>query len=310
MTDAGPAVVAVVGPTAVGKSEVALELADMLEHRVEVVNGDAMQLYAGLDVGTAKLLPQQRRGVPHHLLDLWTVDERASVVAYRDAARHVIDTVLGSGGAPVVVGGSGLYVQAALDELDVPPTDPAIRARYEARLADEGPAALHRELAQRDPHAAAAIHPGNGRRLVRALEVVELVGSFTARLPADRAPWRPTLWFGLDGTDAWLDARIDARTAAMWDDGLLAEAAALVPLGLATSPTAARALGYAEALAVLDGHLAPAEAVARTALRTRQLVRRQRRWFRRDARIAWLDAERGPQDAARRIAAAAARGQS
>lgn len=310
MTDHAHPVVAVVGPTAVGKSAVALALAALLERRVEVVNADAMQLYAGLDVGTAKLLPQQRRGVPHHLLDLWTVRERASVVEYRDAARRIIEAVLGRGGTPVVVGGSGLYIQAALDELDVPPTDPDVRARFEARLASEGPAALHRDLARRDPAAAEAVHPANGRRLVRALEVVELVGSFTARLPADPVQWRPTRWFGLDARDAWLDARIEARTAAMWDDGLLAEAAALVPAGLAGSPTAARAVGYEEALAVLEGRTGTAESVARTALRTRQLVRRQRRWFRRDPRIAWLDAEMGPEAAARRIAAAVAPGRS
>jgi tRNA dimethylallyltransferase len=303
---AGPAVVAVVGPTATGKSDAAVALAGLLGSPIEVVNADAMQLYRGLDIGTAKLPVDRRGGVPHHLLDLWPVAHRASVVEYRQAARAAVADVLARGALPVVVGGSGLYLRALLDELDVPPTDPVVRARYQERLAQEGPAALHAELAGRAPDAAQAIDPANGRRIVRALEVVELVGSFTARLPAEPAQWRPTRWFALDGRDDWLDARIDERAAAIWQHGLLAEAAGLLPQGLAQSPTAARAVGYQEALAVLAGDLDEPSAVARTALRTRQLVRRQRKWFRRDRRIRWLDAAAGPGAAASRIASALA----
>ncbi len=298
--------VALVGPTAVGKSTVAVALAQLWRGRaIEVVNADAMQLYRELSIGTAKVDRATTAAVPHHLLDLWPLSHRASVVEYRQAARAAIVGIAQRQGLPVVVGGSGLYLTAALDDLDVPGTDPQVRARYETMLAERGPSALHEELRRRDPAAADQIAPENGRRLVRALEVVELTGSFRARLPRDPPAWIPTRWIGLRAEQAALDAVIDARSAAMFDGGLLAEAAELAEQGLRDSPTARKAVGYQEALAVLDGHLSRADAAALTARRTRQLARRQMRWFRRDRRIQWWDVRPGadPTDVARQIAA-------
>jgi tRNA dimethylallyltransferase len=298
--------VALVGPTAVGKSAVAVALAQLLAPtQVEILNADAMQLYRGMDIGTAKLDAAARAAVAHHLLDLWPVTHRASVVQYRDAARTVLRAVVGRGGLPVMVGGSGLYLTAALDELDVPATNPVVRARYEAMLADLGPAALHDALHRRDPQAAAGIDPANGRRLVRALEVVELTGRFRSRLPQEATPWIATRWIGLTADLAALDAAIDTRVRAMWEGGLAEEVAALLDEGLRGGPTASKAVGYREAIAFLDGELDRDDAVAATALRTRQLARRQLRWFRRDPRIDWLTVQPGqdPAPIARLVAA-------
>ncbi len=298
--------VALVGPTAVGKSAAAVALAALRAPRsVVVLNGDAMQLYRGMDVGTAKVDAASRAAVPHRLLDLWPVTHRASVVEYRDAARAELRQ-LDPAALPILVGGSGLYLTAVLDDLQVPATDPVVRDRYERRLADSGPEALHEELARRDPAAAAAIEPANGRRLVRALEVVELTGSFRARLPRDPPAWLPTLWVGLAAPMAELDRAIDERVADMWRDGLVEEVSVLAGAGLREGPTASKAVGYQECLAHLDGELTRSEAIAATARRTRQLARRQLRWFRRDPRITWLDAGLGatgsPQRVAERVA--------
>lgn len=281
-------VVAVVGPTATGKSDLGVELALALGG--EVVNADASQLYRGMDIGTAKLSPGERRGVPHHQLDVIDVTDEASVAAYQQAARADIDAISGRGAVPVVVGGSGLYVRAALDRLEIPPTDAAVRARWESRLAAEGPAALHAELAARDPAAGAAILPSNGRRVVRALEVVELTGRpYSATMPT-RELVRPTVMLGLRADRDTLDRRVEARARRMYDQGLLDEVRSLLPHGLRDGGTASRAIGYAQALRVLDGDLTPEEAVAETAQATRRLVRRQESWFRPDPRIHWLDA--------------------
>lgn len=281
-------VVAVVGPTATGKSDLGVELALALGG--EVVNADASQLYRGMDIGTAKLSPGERRGVPHHQLDVIDVTDEASVAAYQQAARADIDAISGRGAVPVVVGGSGLYVRAALDRLEIPPTDTAVRARWESRLAAEGPAALHAELAARDPAAGAAILPSNGRRVVRALEVVELTGRpYSATMPT-RELVRPTVMLGLRADRDTLDRRVEARARRMYDQGLLDEVRSLLPHGLRDGRTASRAIGYAQALRVLDGDLTPEEAVAETAQATRRLVRRQESWFRPDPRIHWLDA--------------------
>lgn len=281
-------VVAVVGPTATGKSDLGVELALALGG--EVVNADASQLYRGMDIGTAKLSPGERRGVPHHQLDVIDVTDEASVAAYQQAARADIDAISGRGAVPVVVGGSGLYVRAALDRLEIPPTDAAVRARWESRLAAEGPAALHAELAARDPAAGAAILPSNGRRIVRALEVVELTGRpYSATMPT-RELVRPTVMLGLRADRDTLDRRVEARARRMYDQGLLDEVRSLLPHGLRDGRTASRAIGYAQALRVLDGALTPEEAVAETAQATRRLVRRQESWFRPDPRIHWLDA--------------------
>jgi tRNA dimethylallyltransferase len=281
-------VVAVVGPTATGKSALAIALARAIGG--EVVNADSMQLYCGMDIGTAKLSVGERDGVAHHLLDLWPVTYPASVAEYQERARSVIDELHGRGAVPVLAGGSGLYVRAALDRMEFPGTDPQLRAALEAELAAAGPAPLHERLAQRDPAAAAAILPTNGRRIVRALEVVELTGRpFTAALPSYDAVY-DVVQIGLDVDDAILDRRVDERVERMFAAGLVGEVRTLADLGLRDGRTASRALGYQQVLAMLDGTLTEPEAIAATAMATRRFVRRQRSWFRRDPRIRWLTA--------------------
>jgi tRNA dimethylallyltransferase len=285
-----PPVVAVVGPTATGKTALAVALA----HRLggEVVNADSMQLYRGMDIGTAKPDLVERNGVPHHLLDLWHVREAASVAAYRELARAEIDGLRAGGTRPLLVGGSGLYIRAVLDELDFPGTDAALRARLEEELGAIGPAAMHERLAALDPAAAAAVLPSNGRRIVRALEVIELTGGpFRAQLP-EPLPHYPAVVVGLDREPAELDERIAARVDRMWAAGFVDEVAALAADGLREGPTASRALGYAQVLGQFDGELTAAEARERTVSATRRFVRRQRSWFRRDATISWFDAGR------------------
>jgi len=285
-----PPVVAVVGPTATGKTALAVALARRLGG--EVVNADSMQLYRGMDIGTAKPDAAERDGVPHHLLDVWHVREPASVAAYRRLARAEIDRLRGAGTVPLLVGGSGLYVRAVLDELDFPGTDAAVRARLEGELAAVGAPALHARLARVDAQAAAAVLPSNGRRIVRALEVVELTGGpFRASLPEPR-PHYPAVVLGLDREAADLDGRVAARVARMWARDFVDEVAALADDGLREGPTASRALGYAQVLAQFDGALTAEEARERTVTATRRFVRRQRSWFRRDPATTWLDAAR------------------
>jgi tRNA dimethylallyltransferase len=285
-----PPVVAVVGPTATGKTALAVALAQRLGG--EVVNADSMQLYRGMDIGTAKPDVAERGGVPHHLLDVWHVREPASVAEYRDLARAEIDRLRAAGTVPLLVGGSGLYVRAVLDELDFPGTDAALRARLEEELAEVGPAGLHERLARLDPAAAAAVLPSNGRRIVRALEVIELTGGpFRAQLPEPR-PHYPAVVVGLDRDPAELDERIALRVDRMWAAGFVDEVAALDADGLRAGPTASRALGYAQVLAQFDGTLTAAEARERTVGTTRRFVRRQRSWFRRDPALTWFDAAR------------------
>lgn len=283
-------VVAVVGPTATGKSALGIALARALGG--EVVNADSMQLYRGMDIGTAKVPVAQRQGVPHHLLDIWEVTETASVAEYQRAARAAIDDILGRGRLPLLVGGSGLYVRAVLDELDFPGTDPVIRARLEAELAAVGPQPLHDRLRVADPAAAAAILPGNGRRIVRALEVIALTGRpFTARLPAPR-PAYDAVQLALDTDRTLLDERVAARVDQMWRDGFVAEVRRLERQGLRAGRTARAALGYQQILAFLAGEISEAAAQAETIRATRRFVRRQRSWFRRDPRPVWLEATR------------------
>jgi tRNA dimethylallyltransferase len=285
-----PPVLAVVGPTATGKTALAVALAQRLGG--EVINADSMQLYRGMDIGTAKPDLAERGGVPHHLLDLWQVREPASVAEYRQQARGEIDRLRAAGTVPVLVGGSGLYVRAVLDELEFPGTDPAVRTRLEDELAEVGAAELHARLADLDPAAAAAVLPTNGRRIVRALEVIELTGGpFRARLPAPQ-PHYPAHVVGLDREPAELDERIAVRVNRMWAAGFVAEVEALAADGLRDGPTASRALGYAQVLAQFDGSLTPEEARERTVSTTRRFVRRQRSWFRRDPAVSWFDAAR------------------
>jgi tRNA dimethylallyltransferase len=279
-------IVVVAGATATGKSDLALDLAERLGG--EVVNADAMQLYRGMDIGTAKLPVARRRGIAHHQLDVLDVTDEASVAAYQRHARADLDAVRGRGRTPVLVGGSGLYVRAALDDLEIPPTDPAVRARLAAELAAEGVEALRARLIEQDPVAAAAIEPNNGRRIVRALEVVEITGRpFSATMPT-RRHLRPTVLLGLAAPRPTLDTRINARVTRMWADGLLSEVADLLARGLREGRTASTALGYRQAVDHLDGRLSAVAAQEQTAQATRRYARRQESWFRADPRVVWL----------------------
>ncbi|WP_460792349.1 tRNA (adenosine(37)-N6)-dimethylallyltransferase MiaA [Micromonospora sonneratiae] len=284
----GGQVVAVVGPTAAGKSALSIALAHTLGG--EVVNADSMQLYRGMDIGTAKLTLAEREGVPHHLLDIWDVTEPASVAEYQRLARAAVDDILARGRVPLLVGGSGLYVRAVLEEFEFPGTDPQVRARLEAELAEVGTAPLYERLRAADPAAAANILPGNGRRIVRALEVIELTGApFTASLP-DPKPYYDSVQLGVDLDTTVLDERIAVRVDRMWAAGLVEETRALVDIGLREGRTASRALGYQQVLRFFDGELTEPQAAEETVRATRRFVRRQRSWFRRDPRINWLDA--------------------
>jgi len=288
-------VIAVVGPTAAGKSELSLGLALALGG--EVINADSMQLYAGMDIGTAKLSPAQRRGVPHHLLDIWDVRQAASVATYQRLARKAIADIHARGRVPVLAGGSGLYLRAALDNLEFPGTDPAVRDRLEAELALAGAGALHARLAALDPVAAAAILPSNGRRIVRALEVIEVAGRpFVAVLPQYESRYA-VVQLGLQVSRPELDRRIAKRAERMWRAGLVDEVAALERAGLREGRTASRALGYAQVLRFLAGEYDEDEARAQTILATRRFARRQEAWFRRDPRVIWLGTGAGDADA-------------
>ncbi|MGB3440921.1 MAG: tRNA (adenosine(37)-N6)-dimethylallyltransferase MiaA [Actinophytocola sp.] len=281
--------IAIVGPTATGKSALAIALAEELGG--EVVNADAMQLYRGMDIGTAKVTEEERKGVPHHLLDVLDVTEAASVAAYQRDARATVERLLDENRVPILTGGSGLYVRAVLDELEFPGTDPDIRARLEQELADAGPQRLHDRLARLDPVAATAILPSNGRRVVRALEVIELTGRpFSATMPRPGPARYDTLQLGLDLDTEELDRRVDLRVTLMFEQGLVDEVRHLEKQGLRTGRTASRALGYQQVLDQFDTDHDMTAAAAATARATRRFVRRQRSWFRRDQRIEWLDA--------------------
>ncbi len=283
-------VLAVVGPTATGKSQLAVALAQHLDG--EIVNADSMQLYAGMDIGTAKLPAVERHGVPHHLLGVWPIRKSAAVAEYQALARATIAEIHGRARLPVLVGGSGLYLRGALDHLEFPGESPEIRSRLYAELHAVGAPSLHTRLATLDAAAAASILPSNGRRIVRALEVIELTGGpFVASMPAFESVY-DCVQIGLDRDD--LDDRVEQRVHAMMDAGFLSEVRALLPAGLRDSPTAGKALGYSQLLGCLDdaGHVVgdvPA-AVEATVRVTRRFVRRQRSWFRRDPRVRWFDA--------------------
>ncbi len=280
-------VLAVVGPTAAGKSDLAVELA--LERGGEIVNADSMQLYRGMDIGTAKLTMEQRRGVPHHLLDVWEVTRTATLAEYQALALAAVDDIQSRGRVPVVVGGSGMYVHAVIDRWEIPGTDPEVRAALEAELATVGSAALHQRLADADPAAALAILPTNGRRIVRALEVVALRGSFSATLPTFD-PNADVELIGLRVAREQLDARIAARVQSMWDAGFVDEVRRLEASGLREGRTASRALGYAQVLEHLAGQCSEEDAQRETARATQRFARRQESWFGRDPRIQWRDA--------------------
>lgn len=286
---------AIIGPTGTGKSKLALDIADRLrgEVAVEIVNADATQLYRGMDIGTAKAPYAQRRGVPHHQIDLLDVTETGTAECYQRAARADVEAILARGALPLLVGGSMLYIQALLDNWSFPATDQTVRKRWEKRLAMVGPAKLHSELARRDPAAAAAIPAADARRTVRALEVIEITGRpFSASAPRIGQPRWDTVIIGLDCETEHLDRRLTLRTRMMFEQGLVEEVTRLLRLGLAEGTTASRALGYAQVIAALNGNGGAAaleEARHKTCLATRRHVRRQRSWFRRDHRVKWLD---------------------
>jgi tRNA dimethylallyltransferase len=285
--------VVIVGATGTGKSTLSLDVAELLAaagRPAEIVNADAMQLYRGMDIGTAKLPAAARRGVPHHLLDVLDPAEEASVAAYQRDARAAIEAIVARGAVPILVGGSGLYVSSVVYDFTFPGTDPVIRARLEAELVERGPGLLHRRLLEVDPAAAEAIGPHNGRRIVRALEVVELTGEpFGSGLPDESAYWMPTVTLGLATPRERLVARLDDRVSHMWADGLVEEARTLAEGGLGV--TAARAIGYAQAIAELRGELTGAQAIEQTRALTRKYARRQVGWFTRYPQTTWLDSD-------------------
>ncbi len=288
--------VAVVGPTASGKSDLGIALARELGG--EVVNVDSMQLYRGMDIGTAKLPPAERGGIPHHLLDIWEVTRTASVAEYQARAVAEVEAIAARGTVPILVGGSMMYVQSLIDDWQFPPTDPAVRAKYEAHQAEIGVQALHAELADIDPQAASIIEDNDPRRTVRALEVIELTGKpFQASQPPKDAPPRwGTRIIGLRTNAEWLNPRIEKRTQLMFDRGFVDEVRTLIDAGLAPDSTAGRAIGYAQVLDYLAGRCSLEEAVESTITGTRRYVRRQRSWFNRDKRIAWIDADQAPEE--------------
>ncbi|GAA3802096.1 tRNA (adenosine(37)-N6)-dimethylallyltransferase MiaA [Nocardioides panacisoli] len=280
-------IVALVGPTAAGKTSLSLDLAERLGG--EVVNTDAMQVYRGMDIGTAKLPPAERRGIPHHLLDLLEVTEPATVAEFQGWARAAIADIRTRGAVPVLVGGSALYTRAILDRFDFPGTDPEVRGRLEAELAEVGSAALHRRLRDLDPVAADRIEVSNGRRIVRALEVVEITGKpFTASLPVQEYADPHSVQVGVAIDRADLEPRIVRRVDEMFDAGFVDEVARLLDLGLAEGRTASRAIGYQQVIAHLEGRLTLDEARDRTVIATRQFARRQLAWWKTDPRIAWV----------------------
>ena len=308
-----PPLIAIVGATGTGKSELSLELAERIADAggsAEIVNGDAMQLYRGMDIGTAKIPPGERRGIPHHMFDVLDVDEEASVAAFQEQARAAVTEIAERGATPILVGGSGLYISSVLFDFRFPGTDAGVRERLEAELEASGPGVLFRRLQEHDADAAKSIGPHNGRRIVRALEVIEITGEpFGAGLPED-APWWPdTRILGLTAPRDVLVQRLDARVESMWRAGMLDEVEALMAAGIERGVTAQRAIGYAQAIAQLRGELSRDAAIEQTQALTRRYARRQVGWFRRYRSALWLehdDPEWADAAAAHALAGAAA----
>jgi tRNA dimethylallyltransferase len=279
------------GATATGKSDLALEVAEKFYG--EIINADSMQLYRGMDIGTAKLSPQERREIPHHLLDILDVVQDSSVAQYQDQARSAVDEIRGRGKAAIIVGGTGLYIKSIIDEMNFPETDPAIRTRLEDEAEQLGAAELFNRLRLADPEAAAAIEPANTRRIIRALEVIEVTGKpYSANLPSDVSLRYPDAFhFGLAMERSSLAPRIEARVHRMWSQGLVDEVKTLISQGLLLGSTAQRAIGYAQVIAMLAGDMTEEKAIEETIVATRQYVRRQETWFKRDQRIQWIGEE-------------------
>jgi tRNA dimethylallyltransferase len=285
--------ISVVGPTGTGKSDLALSIADSLAQEgqsAEIVNTDSMQFYRGMNIGTAKLAETERKGVTHHLIDWLEVTDESSAADYQIKAREVIEGIQDRGAMPILVGGSMLYIAAVLNTFEFPGQDETLRAQLEQELIEVGPGLMHRKLQQLDPVAASRIDPLNGRRIVRAIEIVSVTGEpFAASLPDEPESWQPVLEIGLNSERAHLVERLNQRVERMWQLGLVAEVEQLIEHGLRDAKTSKRAIGYAQALAQLDGELTQAEAIEQTKLLTSRYARRQMSWFRRDKRINWLD---------------------
>ncbi|CAB4533184.1 unannotated protein [freshwater metagenome] len=285
--------ISIVGPTGTGKSDLGLAIAGALSdegHAAEIVNTDSMQFYRGMNIGTAKLDESDRRGVTHHLIDWLEVTDESTAAEYQLKARDVIEGIQSRGAVPILVGGSMLYIAAVLNTFEFPGQDEELRAKLEQELIEIGPGLMHRKLQQLDPVAASRIDPLNGRRIVRAIEIVSVTGApFAASLPDEPESWQPVLEIGLNSERAHLIGRLNQRVEQMWQQGLVAEVEQLIGQGLREAKTSKRAIGYAQALAQLDGESTQAEAIEQTKLLTSRYARRQMSWFRRDKRINWLD---------------------
>lgn len=285
--------IAVVGPTGTGKSNLGLHIASEIINRggkAEIVNTDSMQFYRGMDIGTAKLATEERAGIEHHMLDVLEIKDESTAAEYQSQVRPLILDLQQRGITPILVGGSMLYIAAALNTFEFPERDQEIRADLEDQLDKYGSHALHRKLADLDPQAASRIDPENGRRVVRALEIVTITGKpFAAALPDKTESWQPVLEIGLNSERAHLVDRLAIRVEKMWRQGIVEEAEALIPLGIREGKTSSRAIGYAQALAQLDGTITAEEAIAATTQLTQRYARRQMSWFRRDERIYWHD---------------------
>ena len=281
-------VIVICGATATGKSDIAIEVAQAIG--AEIINADSMQLYRGMDIGTAKLPEGERGGIPHHLLDVLDVNQDSTVAWYQEQARSMITDIHARGKDAVIVGGTGLYIKAILDDLNFPDTDPEVRAKLEAEAEEFGSASLFTRLEELDPAAALAIDRANTRRIIRALEVIEITGQpFTANLPReDSSRYPDALQFGLVMDREHLRERIDLRVDRMWEAGFVAEVDHLIEKGIRNGSTAQRALGYAQLIAMRDGTMSEEEAKEDTKRASRQYARRQETWFSRDARIQWV----------------------
>lgn len=304
-------VIAVIGPTASGKTALAIELARRLGaagRAAEIVNADSMLVYRGMDIGTAKPTAEERAAVPHHLVDVWDIHRTATVADFQRLARAAIADCRGRGVVPLLVGGSSLYIRAILDEFEFPGTDPAVRARLEAEADHGGLAELYARLLAADPAAAAGIEPNNARRVIRALEVIELTGHYTSTLPEHRYAVADVVQIGLSLERDVLDERIAARVERMWADGFVDEVRRLEAQGLRQGRTACRALGYRQVLDFLAGTIDEATAKETTITRTRRFARKQLGWFRRDDRIVWVDATRPTAELADALLAGPLRG--
>lgn len=300
-------ILAIVGATGTGKSDLSLDVADALsDHgvRAEIVNADAMQLYTGMDIGTAKLSIDERRGYAHHMFDVLEVTQEAAVADYQPQTRGVIEGVISRGNLPILVGGSGLYVSSILFDFDFPGHDDVIRARLEAELTELGPGIMFQRLLDRAPEAAARIDQKNARRIVRALEVIEVTGDTASlgTLPEEPKYWRPTAIYGLHEERDVLIERLDRRVDRMWAEGLVNEVEGLIPRGLERGVTARRAIGYSQALGQIHGEISESEAIEQTQALTRRYARRQVSWFKRYQDLQWKKA--GDRDNAHEIVSA------